>query len=190
MLKKSQAEEGENEEGDLASSKQHVALPGFFLMSQRSLRGSMSGRHSHDLDATSDSGGDERGSSSRLGSLSVPGSARRDVVLKQGLLQKRARHMRVWQPRWVVLEAEFLSYFEDSSAGRANRKRPKGVILLQECSARPGTEPLAFDLLTPSRSYQLRAADEDDLQVGSCCRAHAYARPDERPPTPGSLGCG
>ena len=39
MLKKSQAEEGENEEGELASSKQHVALPGFFLMSQRSLRG-------------------------------------------------------------------------------------------------------------------------------------------------------
>ena len=168
VLKKRQDDDADD--GPVAA--RNIEVPGFFLFSSFSARGSMrlsgASRRSRRSSA-GETGAQSRSHQPTLNLSAIPGSgsARGATVLKQGQMQKRARHVKVWQTRWVVLEAEFLSYYDDAAAARTgvcSGKRPKGVILLQECSARPGTEPLAIELVTPSRNYHMRAPDEASLQ--------------------------
>ena len=151
-----------------------VLLPGFFMET---------GGGGHDADRRSGRfSGLARASSSffrRGNSLTPPtkragadGNAvnlRQDTVLRSGALSKQNR-MRVWQPRWMVLEPQYLSYYEIGKARPVLAKgtveavgRPKGVILLADCVARTIASGGAdFELQAPTRSYKLRAADDAD----------------------------
>ena len=151
-----------------------VLLPGFFMET---------GGGGHDADRRSGRfSGLARASSSffrRGNSLTPPtkragadGNAvnlRQDTVLRSGALSKQNR-MRVWQPRWMVLEPQYLSYYEMGKARPVVAKgtveavgRPKGVILLADCVARTIASGGAdFELQAPTRSYKLRAADDAD----------------------------
>ena len=151
-----------------------VLLPGFFMET---------GGGGHDADRRSGRfSGLARASSSffrRGNSLTPPtkragadGNAvnlRQDTVLRSGALSKQNR-MRVWQPRWMVLEPQYLSYYEMGKARPVVAKgtveavgRPKGVILLADCVARTIASGGAdFELQAPTRAYKLRAADDAD----------------------------
>ena len=65
--------------------------------------------------------------------------------------------------RWVVLEPTSLCYF-DSQAGHAQQKRPKGAIPLCDCSTRSGAGS-DFKVCTPSRTYDLRAAEPHEARA-------------------------
>jgi hypothetical protein len=83
------------------------------------------------------------------------------------LLKKKdaGRNDREWQERYFVLRGMQLSWYAHREDAKADKRRLKDPLDLTECSLRPKTaderemhDPTAFDLVTRSKTYTLRAS--------------------------------